>query len=120
MGDTGAKLRAAMAEVDVSCDKINSSNRTLKKEGVPGMKTTKKGSNVCFKSRVGNPPPATSRSGTASSARCAGASEWTRAKVASYLPLRLVALDSASQSTAVVIIAHGVRGRCSALGVLFT
>merc|ERR1712146_571160 len=51
----GGEAEGGHAEVGVSCDKINSSNRTLKKEGVPGMKTTKKGSNVCFKSRVGNP-----------------------------------------------------------------
>ena len=53
--DTGAKLRSAMAAVGVSCDKVSNSNKVRKKEGVPGMKTTKKGSNVCFPSRIGNP-----------------------------------------------------------------
>ena len=53
--DTGAKLRSAMAAVGVSCDKVSNSNKMRKKEGVPGLKTTKKGSNVCFPSRIGNP-----------------------------------------------------------------
>ena len=51
--DTGAKVSAAMAEVGVTCDTVNNKNRQRKKEGVPGVKMTKKG-NVCFPSRVGN------------------------------------------------------------------
>merc|ERR1711975_213037 len=72
--DTGAKLRSAMAAVGVSCDKVSNSNKMRKKEGVPGMKTTKKGSNVCSRAASATRPRAASRYGTASSGRCAGAS----------------------------------------------